>query len=104
LREATQHICLAPDEATKELLQNAMADLIFSARAYDRILRWRGRLRILPVRKRFPATTFQRRFSIVPWTGNCGREPGFIPRMVKNRSFDAWRDVGTTLNSAKSYD
>ena len=27
------------DEATKELLKNAMADLNFSARAYDRILK-----------------------------------------------------------------
>jgi magnesium chelatase family protein len=27
------------DEATKELLQNAMADLNLSARAYDRILK-----------------------------------------------------------------
>ncbi len=31
--------CCALDEATKELLKNAMNDLNFSARAYDRILK-----------------------------------------------------------------
>jgi magnesium chelatase family protein len=36
-RELKQFCAL--DEATKELLQNAMADLNLSARAYDRILK-----------------------------------------------------------------
>ena len=36
-RELKQFCVL--DEATKELLQNAMADLNLSARAYDRILK-----------------------------------------------------------------
>ena len=64
------------DEATKELLQNAMADLNLSARAYDRILKVARTIADLAGAVKISSDTFPRRFSIVPWTGNCGRESG----------------------------
>ena len=61
------------DEATKELLKNAMADLNLSARAYDRILKVARTIADLAgVGKHLRATTFPRRFNTARSTASCG--------------------------------
>lgn len=58
--------CVLEDEA-RELLKLAMTELGLSARAYDKILKAQGRLRIWQDQKIFWRNIFQRRCSIGSW-------------------------------------
>ena len=86
-RELKQFCAL--EEATKELLKNAMAEYNLSARAYDRILKVARTIADLAGAEAFPATIFRRRFNTARWIGSCGREFEPTAEVSLSASFSA---------------